>query len=85
MLSKFEYDGALNPNFRTGEFALPVARIEGVNSANSRKETAKFVHVSSAGVTRPDRPGIDLEKACFVCSNTAQARASRVRGCWCNI
>lgn len=27
MLSKFEYDGALNPHFRTGQFELPLERI----------------------------------------------------------
>ena len=27
MLSKFEYDGALNPNFQAGQFELPIASI----------------------------------------------------------
>jgi len=63
MLSKFEYDGKLNPSFRLGEFALPIASISAVNSAASpHAGPAKLVHVSSAGVTRPQRPGIDLEK-----------------------
>lgn len=62
MLSKFEYDGDLNPNFRVGEFALPLASIYGVNSSNGKENAAKIVHVSSAGVTRVNRPGIDLEK-----------------------
>ena len=61
MLSKFEYDGDLNPKFKTGEFSLPVASIYGVNTSSS-KDAAKFVHVSSAGVTRVNRPGLDLEK-----------------------
>lgn len=60
MLSKFEYDGKLNPNFRVGEFSLPIAKIEGVKEG---KGAPILVHVSSAGVTRPGRPGIDLEKA----------------------
>lgn len=27
MLSKFEYDGELNPNFRLGQFSLPVRNV----------------------------------------------------------
>ncbi|EFJ50015.1 hypothetical protein VOLCADRAFT_89408 [Volvox carteri f. nagariensis] len=59
MLSKFEYDGQLNPSFRRGPFRLPFARIstylpEGV--------APRFVHVSSAGVTRPNRPGINVDQ-----------------------
>ena len=27
MLSKFEYDGNLNPSFREGEFSLPITSI----------------------------------------------------------
>ena len=64
MLSKFEYDSALNPKFRLGEFALPVAGISAVAARKSAPAAAKFVHVSSAGVTRPGRPGLDLEKVC---------------------
>lgn len=63
MLSKFEYDGDLNPNFRVGDFALPLSSIYGVNTAkSSSQKAAKFVHVSSAGVTRVNRSGVDLEK-----------------------
>lgn len=62
MLSKFEYDGELNPNFRTGEFSLPMASIYGVQMTKSSKGSAKLVHVSSAGVTRVNRPNLDLEK-----------------------
>ncbi len=63
MLSKFEYDGELNPNFRVGDFALPLSSIYGVNTAKaSSPRAAKFVHISSAGVTRVNRPGLDLEK-----------------------
>lgn len=29
MLSKFEYDGMLNPSFKAGAFELPVERIAG--------------------------------------------------------
>ena len=64
MLSKFEYDSALNPKFRLGEFALPVAGISAIAARKSAPAAAKFVHVSSAGVTRPGRPGLDLEKVC---------------------
>ncbi|KAG1663530.1 hypothetical protein FOA52_003158 [Chlamydomonas sp. UWO 241] len=36
-LSKFEYDGALNPEFRAGEFSLPIARISAyVDTARPR-------------------------------------------------
>jgi SAM-dependent methyltransferase len=66
MLSKFEYDGVLNPRFAgDGEFSLPIARIAFYGSAPasakaSGADAATWVHVSSAGVTRPDRPGIDV-------------------------
>lgn len=58
MLSKFEYDGALNPNFSPGLFSLEVESIK----AYGGQATPQFVMVSSAGVTRPDRPGINLEE-----------------------
>lgn len=57
MLSKFEYDGELNPKFEAGNFAIEVEHIKAYGS----KATPQFVMVSSAGVTRPNRPGIDLE------------------------
>ena len=58
MLSKFEYDGALNPKFKPGSFALQVETIKayGVNTK------PQFIMISSAGVTRPGRPGINLEE-----------------------
>lgn len=59
MYSKFEYDGKLNPSFIEGAFQLPFSRI----SAYIKEPiTSRFVHVSSAGVTRPERPGLDLSK-----------------------
>ncbi|WP_414755770.1 CIA30 family protein [Anabaena sp. CCY 9910] len=58
MLSKFEYDGALNPKFSAGGFALQLEFIKAYGGAN----TPKFVLVSSAGVTRPGRPGINLDE-----------------------
>ena len=58
MLSKFEYDGELNPKFEAGSFALQVESIK----AYGGKTTPQFVQVSSAGVTRPNRPGINLEE-----------------------
>lgn len=58
MLSKFEYDGALNPKFEPGSFQIQVASIKAYKSA----VLPRFVMVSSAGVTRPGRPGIDLEQ-----------------------
>ncbi|KJH73254.1 CIA30 family protein [Aliterella atlantica] len=58
MLSKFEYDGELNPNFTPGGFALQVESIK----ACGGEILPQFVLVSSAGVTRPNRPGINLEE-----------------------
>ncbi|CAK7350378.1 unnamed protein product [Dovyalis caffra] len=59
MFSKFEYDGKLNPTFLEGPFQLPVSSIR---TFIKDPVTPRFVHVSSAGVTRPDRPGLDLSK-----------------------
>ncbi|KAK6124178.1 hypothetical protein DH2020_042087 [Rehmannia glutinosa] len=59
MFSKFEYDGKLNPTFAEGPFQLPVSSIR---AYIKEPITPRFVHVSSAGVTRPDRPGLDLSK-----------------------
>ena len=56
MLSKFEYDGELNPKFETGSFGLEVEYIK----AYGKKPKSQFVLISSAGVTRPNRPGINL-------------------------
>jgi uncharacterized protein YbjT (DUF2867 family) len=58
MLSKFEYDGALNPKFSPGGFALQLESIKAYNGAN----LPQFILVSSAGVTRPGRPGINLDE-----------------------
>lgn len=58
MLSKFEYDGELNPKFEPGFFQLQVETIKAYGGAN----LPRFVMVSSAGVTRPGRPGIKLEE-----------------------
>ena len=57
MLSKFEYDGTLNPKFEAGTFGIEIEYIK----AYSTIYKPKFILVSSAGVTRPGRPGIDLE------------------------
>ena len=56
MLSKFEYDGELNPKFEAGSFQLEVEYIK----AYGGKAKPQLVQVSSAGVTRPNRPGINL-------------------------
>ncbi len=58
MLSKFEYDGGLNPKFEPGAFALQVEAIAAYGSATK----PQFIHISSAGVTRPGRPGLNLEE-----------------------
>ncbi|PON80624.1 Hopanoid-associated sugar epimerase [Parasponia andersonii] len=59
MFSKFEYDGQLNPTFVEGAFQLPISSIR---AYIKDPVTPRFVHVSSAGVTRPGRPGLDLSK-----------------------
>ncbi|XP_061364908.1 protein HIGH CHLOROPHYLL FLUORESCENCE PHENOTYPE 173, chloroplastic isoform X1 [Gastrolobium bilobum] len=59
MFSKFEYDGKLNETFMEGPFELPVSSIR---AYIKDPITPRFVHVSSAGVTRPERPGLDLSK-----------------------
>ncbi|PIG94993.1 CIA30 family protein [Gloeocapsopsis sp. IPPAS B-1203] len=58
MLSKFEYDGELNPRFTPGGFALQVESIKAYGGA----KLPQFILISSAGVTRPGRPGINLEE-----------------------
>jgi uncharacterized protein YbjT (DUF2867 family) len=58
MLSKFEYDGGLNPAFASGGFALQVETIKAYGSTTQ----PQFIMISSAGVTRPGRPGINLEE-----------------------
>ncbi|MGL4881940.1 MAG: CIA30 family protein [Waterburya sp.] len=57
MLSKFEYDGELNPKFEPGSFSLQVESI----TAYGGTSKPQFIQISSAGVTRPNRPGLDLE------------------------
>jgi len=59
MLSKFEYDGDLNPKIRMGKFCLPVAHIK---TYLREPVTPRIVLVGSAGVTRVDRPGINKEQ-----------------------
>ncbi|GLT80131.1 hypothetical protein SLA2020_515860 [Shorea laevis] len=59
MFSKFESDGKLNPTFTEGPFQLPLSSIR---AYLKDPITPRFVHVSPAGVTRPDRPGLDLSK-----------------------
>lgn len=58
MLSKFEYDGGLNPNFRTGAFCLPVQQVTAYVAQPVRPRIA---FLSCAAVTRPGRPGLDPE------------------------
>jgi uncharacterized protein YbjT (DUF2867 family) len=58
MLSKFEYDGELNPKFKPGEFQLQVESIK----AYGREKLPQFIQISSAGVTRPGRPNLNLEE-----------------------
>ncbi|MGD1717368.1 CIA30 family protein [Dapis sp. BLCC M172] len=58
MLSKFEYNRELNPKFAPGFFQLEIESIKAYGS----DELPKFVLVSSAGVTRPGRPGLNLDE-----------------------
>lgn len=58
MLSKFEYDRALNPKFSPGFFQLQIEYIKAYGGDN----LPKFVMVSCAGVTRPGRPGLNLDE-----------------------
>jgi uncharacterized protein YbjT (DUF2867 family) len=58
MLSKFEYDGGLNPQFSPGGFSLQVESMKAYGGVT----LPKFILVSSAGVTRPGRPGINLDE-----------------------
>lgn len=58
MLSKFEYDRQLNPKFSTGGFQMQIASIQ----AYGGQQLPHFVHISSAGVTRPGRPGLNLDE-----------------------
>lgn len=58
MLSKFEYDGQLSPAFKAGPFQLP---IQSIRAYMPEKLAPRFVLVGSAGVTRPNRPGINVD------------------------
>ncbi|AFZ42325.1 NADH:ubiquinone oxidoreductase complex I intermediate-associated protein 30 [Halothece sp. PCC 7418] len=58
MLSKFEYDKALNPHFQPGTFRLEVEQI----AAYGGEATPQWITISSAGVTRPGRSDLDLSQ-----------------------
>jgi hypothetical protein len=47
-LSKFEYDGRLNPEFRAGAFSLPIARISAYVDAE-RPRAPRVVVLSARG------------------------------------
>jgi hypothetical protein len=57
--SNIIFAGKLNPSFATGPFTLPITEISAVMAEPVKP---RIVHLSSAGVTRPDRPGIDVEQ-----------------------
>lgn len=57
MLSKFEYDGALNPHFRPGTFSLEIESLQ----AYGNVPLPRIIQVSSAGVTRPQQASLDLK------------------------
>lgn len=50
--------GRLNPSFKAGPFQLPITEVTGYLAS---PVTPRLVHVSSAGVTRPNRPGINVD------------------------
>ena len=58
MLSKFEYDGELNPKFTPGLFQIQIESIKGYGGT----KLPQFIQISSAGVTRPGRPGLNLDE-----------------------
>ena len=58
MLSKFEYDGELNPTFSPGPFRLELETLK----AYGGQPLPQFIMISSAGVTRPGKPGLNLEE-----------------------
>eukprot|EP00172_Hildenbrandia_rubra_P001229 Plantae.Rhodophyta-Hildenbrandia_rubra.ctg17754.p1 GENE.Plantae.Rhodophyta-Hildenbrandia_rubra.ctg17754~~Plantae.Rhodophyta-Hildenbrandia_rubra.ctg17754.p1 ORF type:complete len:548 (+),score=121.88 Plantae.Rhodophyta-Hildenbrandia_rubra.ctg17754:40-1644(+) len=51
MLSKFEYDGGLNPNFETGPFNIMIESI-GAYKGEVRNRFPQIIHLGSAGSTR---------------------------------
>lgn len=57
MLSKFEYDRDLNPNFKPGPFSLAIGSVcPYVDvSGENLNHAPRYVHLSSAAVTRPLR------------------------------
>lgn len=58
MLSKLEYDGRANPKLpQDGKSSLVLSSME----AYPEVTTPRYIYVSSAGVTRPGRPGIDID------------------------
>jgi len=59
LYSKFESDGELNPKFEARPLELPISSIK---TYLKELVTPHIVHVSSAGVNPPDRPGLDLTK-----------------------
>lgn len=52
MLSKFEYDGELNPNFSAGPFQLQIESVAAYKKSADGVVRPKIVHISSAAVTR---------------------------------
>ncbi|KAL5989730.1 hypothetical protein ACLOJK_010624 [Asimina triloba] len=59
IIPKFEYDGKLNPSFVEGAFQLPLSSIR---AYIKEPITPRWTYMDLQGVTRPDRPGIDLSK-----------------------
>ncbi|CAL2274295.1 unnamed protein product [Prunus armeniaca] len=59
MFSKFEFNGKLNPTFVEGAFKLPLSSIR---AYLKEPISPRFIPVGSAGITRPDRAGLDLSK-----------------------
>ena len=70
MLSKFEYDGELNPHFSAGRFELPLKDVCAYMPAGA---APRFIHISSAGATRCACAAL----ACNVCFAIALMRSYR--------
>ena len=67
MLSKFEYDGALNPKFEAGHFAIEVDYIK----AYSTQSKSQFILISSANASDLYRLNKKLQKSVLESSNLA--------------
>jgi hypothetical protein len=54
MLSKFEYDGELNPKFEAGSFNLQIEYLKAYGDQASSKAKFKFIQIGSTAVNNLD-------------------------------